>query len=541
MPRRAAAPTATQFRFAIQATGPMRTEPFMGREHKVFPAVLVREQVLHNNLGRTFLPREEIAASVNAWNGTPVVERHPSSQGRPISARTPAVMNKTGIGFLFNARCEDGALKADVYLDPSRIDALPDIANAVANVVNGQACELSTGFVAMKEATSGTFDGKEYDMILRELQPDHLAILPDEIGACNVNDGCGLGVNAGTPGVKDRLVNGVLALINSIGAADTGNAAAVCSSCGADMADGKCSTDATHVQAENRVGSDQDFRELLSEELSEAFGGLGKYLWIDSVFSEESAVVFELDSQAGGRALYRVDYTEGEDGSITFGDPAPVRRVTTFVPAANAGSASADAGTGAGTPNAGDRSAPSPDTETLTMNRDQLIAQLIANGNKLPKESLALLSDCELKALAGIKETPAANANAGARVDLSSAPDSEAWNRVRELNAENEALRRTFEPAANHIQKSRAEFIESLLCANAKHDWSDEEIQNATLPQLQKMHTAVFGKDHQSAPRSFAGRGGPVGNTSGGPSFNFVQPILGGARGESALDLKELN
>ncbi len=87
--------------------------------------------------------------------------------------------------------------------------------------------------------------------------------------------------------------------------------------------------------AVNRVGSDQDFRELLSEELSETFGGLGKSTFIDSVFSEEKAVVFEMDSQADGRCLFRVQYTEGADGSITFGDPVPVQRVTTFVPATN--------------------------------------------------------------------------------------------------------------------------------------------------------------------------------------------------------------
>ena len=188
---------AEQIRLAIQKVGSVRTETVWGREWKVFPAVLVREQVLSNNLGATFLPAEEIAASVDAWNAIPVVVRHPTRNGTPISARHPAILNRAGVGFLFRAQFAEGALKADVFLDPERVESVEDAGGAVQNVEAGNPTELSTGFGTHVEPAEGTFDGRAFQAILRSISPDHLALLPDEVGACSVEDGCGLGVNHG--------------------------------------------------------------------------------------------------------------------------------------------------------------------------------------------------------------------------------------------------------------------------------------------------------------------------------------------------------
>ena len=45
------------------------------------------------------------------------------------------------------------------------------------------------------------YKGKRYHEVHRALEPDHIALLPDEVGACSVQDGCGAGrVNAGHKG-----------------------------------------------------------------------------------------------------------------------------------------------------------------------------------------------------------------------------------------------------------------------------------------------------------------------------------------------------
>ena len=164
----------------------------MGRTFRVFPAVLVREQVLHNNLGRTFLPFDEIQASADAWNGTPVVVRHPNGR----SGRDPKVLNRTGAGWIFGARAENGSLKGEVWLELDRIRAMQDVGAMVENAEAGEIGEVSTGFGTVLVEQQGIHGGERYDVVMTRIQPDHLALLPDEVGACSVADGCGLARNA---------------------------------------------------------------------------------------------------------------------------------------------------------------------------------------------------------------------------------------------------------------------------------------------------------------------------------------------------------
>jgi len=119
----------------LQGTS-LRTEKLQGRDHLVAPAVLVQGQILHNNLGVTFLPPEEITDKwAEEWNGAPVVVHdHPTSRGVSISARTPEILDQRGVGFVFHARVERNGvtqLKAEVWLDIERASkVLQDFANS---------------------------------------------------------------------------------------------------------------------------------------------------------------------------------------------------------------------------------------------------------------------------------------------------------------------------------------------------------------------------------------------------------------------------
>ena len=173
----------------------IRRETFEGQGHLVLPAVLVQEQILRNNLGATFLPKEEIAASVDAWNDMPVTVRHPTKNGEPVSARTPDVSNAVRIGRIFNARMDDGKLKAEVWLSEKRMEDVQDADAIGLNVARGVINELSTGFTTKAVEMRGSYNGDGYEVVMTKLAPDHLALLVDEPGACSVADGCGLGVN----------------------------------------------------------------------------------------------------------------------------------------------------------------------------------------------------------------------------------------------------------------------------------------------------------------------------------------------------------
>jgi len=183
------------------AIGPVRSDTLMGRDFRVFPAVLVKSKVLKNNLGSTFLPADEIKASVDAWNATPVLIRHPTQRGQPISARNPKVLNSKGVGFVFEAAYDEErqALTGEVWIERERAANVKDGAAVLKRVEQGQPGELSTGFGLTLDQSGGAHNGERYDVTLRNLRPDHLALLVEETGACSVTDGCGLGINHDGP------------------------------------------------------------------------------------------------------------------------------------------------------------------------------------------------------------------------------------------------------------------------------------------------------------------------------------------------------
>ena len=188
--------------FSLQASsGNLRNEKFMGREYVVVPAVLVRAQILRNNLGIVLLPPEDITEQwADDWNAAPVIlHDHPTQRGMPVSARQPSVMDSRCVGYVFRAEAVtcDGTmqLKAEVWLDQERASTLTELETILNRLRHGEPVELSTGFPTVVEERVGVFNGDTFERILHPRGVDHLAIFADQTGACSVEHGCGLGVN----------------------------------------------------------------------------------------------------------------------------------------------------------------------------------------------------------------------------------------------------------------------------------------------------------------------------------------------------------
>jgi len=184
------------------ATCAARKQQFLGRQFRVVPAVLVRAQVLHNNLGTTYLPAEEITEDWAAlWNGIPVlVGPHPSMRGVASSGRTPEIWNERGVGWIFGAKADndkDGVrrLTGEVWLDESRAGSVKGFDVILDSLDRGKHVELSTGFPTQSDAAMGVHNGETYELVLHPAGADHLIISTEMTGACAVADGCGLGAN----------------------------------------------------------------------------------------------------------------------------------------------------------------------------------------------------------------------------------------------------------------------------------------------------------------------------------------------------------
>jgi hypothetical protein len=168
--------------------------------------------VLSGSKGPLLYPAEEVRKSPDDWNHIPIVVYHPMKDGKPVSARSPSILSKYGVGFVFHSRTDSkGVLKGEGWLD---VEATRRVDKSVLDSVQlGKPIELSTGlFVDDEPAPEGAIFNdhrgtRKYVGIARNYKPDHLAILPSGKGACSLADGCGVLINEAAMEAYQVIVN----------------------------------------------------------------------------------------------------------------------------------------------------------------------------------------------------------------------------------------------------------------------------------------------------------------------------------------------
>jgi len=175
----------------------VRYETLRGSPYLVAPVVLVREGVLNGD----YLDYSEIQSSVTGWNGRPITappepdaSGHPRDDGEFVSANSPDVREEMTIGEVLAVHADDDerALKGEAWLSIESAKAVGDLAvETLRRIARGEQVEVSTGYFRRLTQSSGTHNGEEYENTQHDLMPDHLAMLPNEVGACSWEDGCG--------------------------------------------------------------------------------------------------------------------------------------------------------------------------------------------------------------------------------------------------------------------------------------------------------------------------------------------------------------
>ena len=164
-----------------------------GRQYMVIPGVPVREGVMKNY----FVSSHEIIRSLPGWNGTPLTLYHPKANNG--SARVPDPDSPI-IGYFYNAAWdkEKKRMVGEYWIDVQEAGKYEDGKQILDMVSNGQMVETSTGYWSDDVLRKGAFENRPYDMLHVNLLPDHIAVLPKQIGACSIKDGCGVNRNTVT-------------------------------------------------------------------------------------------------------------------------------------------------------------------------------------------------------------------------------------------------------------------------------------------------------------------------------------------------------
>jgi hypothetical protein len=160
-----------------------------GRDHFVVPMVMITEGVHNGSKGPIYYPPDQLRRSAPAWNGKPIVVYHPDMYANGFAGH-PQVFNRQKVGTVFNAQFDGKRLKAEAWIDVQKVKRVDP--RVYESIRQNKMVEVSTGLTFPNNNNAGTFNGEEFTMIAMDMQPDHLAILPDRIGACSIAKGAGL-------------------------------------------------------------------------------------------------------------------------------------------------------------------------------------------------------------------------------------------------------------------------------------------------------------------------------------------------------------
>lgn len=254
-------------RITVNLTGTTRRATLHGREFIVANGTFIVPGVLPGSDGPLFYPPDEVALDPTPWNGMPIVGYHPIVNGVHMSARHPDILEKQGLGWVFEAKTGQ-ALGGELWFDVQNVTrfdkTLPAQYKLLPRLERGEPIELSTGLrVTKTPAPAGaTHNGKAYTHIARGYSPDHVAILPDQQGACSIADKCGVNVtvNEGTPmdTTKRTLLQRIGEMLGFVGVVNCGGKGGKPGPCPGTKRGGKGASKTKKRYGDVEVTSDED-------------------------------------------------------------------------------------------------------------------------------------------------------------------------------------------------------------------------------------------------------------------------------------------
>lgn len=170
--------------------GSFTRERLHGRLHYVVPTAILAEGVVDGSQGPLLYRGPDIARSTPSWNHKPLVVNHPMDEnGDPVMACTQAVLNRQSHGVILDTHY-DNKLRTYSWVDVDRTREID--ARILSRIEASQPIEVSTGVFTRNVGKRGKFNGTPYIAVAKDLNPDHLAVLPDREGAYSVAAGGGM-------------------------------------------------------------------------------------------------------------------------------------------------------------------------------------------------------------------------------------------------------------------------------------------------------------------------------------------------------------
>jgi hypothetical protein len=174
----------------------VREETYKNKTYLVVPVTMMVEGVHAGSHGALLHTIEDLGKFPASWDGRPIVINHPQdTEGNFISANSPDVLKTSQVGRVYNTVVNGSKLQSEAWLDKNKLELIsPKVLNQINENIP---IEVSVGVFTEDEEleTEGDWNGEMYSSIARNHRPDHLAILSSGMGACSIEDGCGIRAN----------------------------------------------------------------------------------------------------------------------------------------------------------------------------------------------------------------------------------------------------------------------------------------------------------------------------------------------------------
>lgn len=174
-------------------TSATRTETLDGREYRAVPIVLMVDGVHVANAGALYYGPAVNSKKPDDWNQRPLVVNHPQKDGKYVSARTANIIEHRQVGMVLNAGYSKPKTGGEAWFDVEKTNRVDE--RIIPAIDAGKTLEVSAGYDLEYEEKTGEADGEKYTGVVINVHPDHVAILPDSVGACSNKKGCGCGTN----------------------------------------------------------------------------------------------------------------------------------------------------------------------------------------------------------------------------------------------------------------------------------------------------------------------------------------------------------
>ena len=151
----------------------------------VAPVIIMVEGVHHGSAGAIYWAAHILEQNAGKWEGIPVVINHPMVNGRPVSVNFNDETKNQIIGHVTNPSYDlaKKGIKAEIHV----------MMNKGINLsVLQKTKEISAGIFSDEVYKAGHWNGEFYNACSITMEPDHLALLPENTGACSWQDGCGI-------------------------------------------------------------------------------------------------------------------------------------------------------------------------------------------------------------------------------------------------------------------------------------------------------------------------------------------------------------